>query len=206
MKLFSMLALVFAFAMSAQAKTTKVPGTSVAKPTFSEPSYSTSSYGSSFSFAPTHEITTNFTGGQFISGKECKDCSSGTVLSLKGSYLHYWKDNMQWGVEGSFQNASKEFTQSGKSATRIDILGIGTYNLTSELKNAIYAKGGVGLYSVLKDDGSDYENKFGLFVGVGKRFAWLNNISYAPELRLVKRGDLDFAVDIEILNFSIYWN
>lgn len=204
MKMIILAALALALSATAQAKPIVVPGTKISKPTPVERDYASTSWSSFGSF--THEFTTNLTRGYFVSGKDCKDCPSGTILDIGGSYLHYWKDNMQYGVEARLQNLSQEASGTGRSATRIDLLGLGVYNLTSDHKDAIYAKGGVGLYSALKDDGSDYENKFGLFVGVGKRFAWLNNITYTPELRLVKRGDIDFAIQIELLNFSVYWN
>ncbi|NUN05615.1 MAG: hypothetical protein HUU57_07625 [Bdellovibrio sp.] len=82
---------------------------------------------------------------------------------------------------------------------------MGVYNLQSDLANSLFAKAGVGLYSALKDDSSDYENKVGLFIGGGKRFAWLKNVSFSPEVRLVKRGDIDFAIEADILAFSIMW-
>lgn len=203
MKMITIAALTLAFTATAQAKT---PGTKVSKTPPSTPAVerqytSTSSYGGSF----THEITTNLTRGVFQSGKNCKNCDTGSIIDIGGSYLRYWKDNMQYGVEARLQNLSKEASGVGKSVTRIDLLGVGTYNLTSDLANAIYGKAGVGIYSVLKDDASDYENKFGFFIGAGKRFAWLNNVSYTPELRLVKRGDIDIAIQIDLLNFSIYW-
>ncbi|MEN0059897.1 MAG: outer membrane beta-barrel protein [Bdellovibrio sp.] len=187
MKFFTMAGLVLLMSWTAEAQTRRTA--------------STASYGGAF----THEITTNLTNGVFVSGKECKDCSTGSVVDIGGSYLRYWKDNMQYGVEGRLQNLSKEASAINKSATRIDLLAIGTYNLTSDLKDAIYGKAGVGIYSVINNDGDDYENKFGFFVGAGKRFSWLNNISYTPELRLVKRGDIDIAIQVDLLNFSIYW-
>lgn len=188
MKLVTIAALALAFTVSAQAKTYKSPERS---------------YASAGNY--THEITTNLSRGVFVSGKECKDCSTGSIIDVGASYLHNWQNNMQYGVEARLQNLSKEASATGKSATRLDILGIGTFNLESDYANSIYAKAGIGLYSVIKDDGSDYENKFGFFVGAGKRFAWLNNVSYTPELRLVKRGDIDIAIQVDLLNFSIYW-
>lgn len=197
-------ALALTFTTVAQAKPSKVPGVKVSKPTPAERNYaSSSSY--SFGGSYTHEISTNFTSSSFISGKECKNCDSGSNLNFNASYLRYWKENMQWGAEGGLRMLSKEFSGTGESKTLFDISGLGVYNFERDLKNAPYAKGGIGLVSVLKDDGSDYETKLGLFVGVGKRFSWLNNVSYAPELRLVKRGDIDVAIQVEILNFSIYW-
>lgn len=185
----------------------KIPGTKISKPSMEEKVYtSTSGTASLFSSGFRHELMTSLTRGSFVSGKECKNCDTGTIIDVSGSYLRSWKETLQYGVEARLLNLSKEASGTGKSATRFDILGIGAYNLSSDFKNSLYAKAGVGLYSVLKDDGSDYENKFGLFIGVGKRFEWLNNLTYTPELRLVKRGDIDFAIQIDVLNFSIYWN
>lgn len=201
MKMFVIAALALTFSFSADAK---MPGTKVSKPTTTERQYASSgsySYGGSY----THEITTNLSRGFFQSGKECKNCESGTNLTLTGSYLRYWKDSIQWGAEGGLRMLSKEASGTGDSETLFDIMGIGAYNFQSDLKNAIYAKAGIGLMSVLKDDGSDYENKLSLFVGAGKRFAWFGNVSYSPELRLVKRGDIDLAIQIDIVNFSLYW-
>lgn len=205
MKFITMTVMALAFAVAAQAKPAKVPGAKVSKTTASESKdYTTSSY-SSYGGSYTHEFATNLTQGFYQSGKACKDCSTGSNLTVSASYLHYWKDNMQYGAEGSIRMLSKELSGSGSSETLLDILGIGAYNFDSDLKNSIYAKAGVGLYSVPKETGTGYENKFGLFVGVGKRFSWMNNISYNPELRLVKRGDIDFAIDIALLNFAIHW-
>ncbi|MGZ3774998.1 MAG: hypothetical protein ACXVCY_14005 [Pseudobdellovibrionaceae bacterium] len=199
--------MALAFTVTAQAKTTKVPGTKMSKTVRETPkdytsSYSSPAYGEG-SF--THEFTTNLTQGFYLSEKACKDCSTGSNLTVAGSYLHYWKDNMQYGAEGALRVLSKEVTLSRTSETLIDILAIGAYNFDSNLKNSIYAKAGVGFFAVPKNDLSGYENKFGLFVGVGKRFSWMNNISYTPELRLVKKGDIDMGIELALLNFSIYW-
>ncbi|MNL47496.1 hypothetical protein D3C87_1702880 [compost metagenome] len=93
-----------------------------------------------------------------------------------------------------------------KGATAFDLIGVGVYNVDSDLKNSIFAKAGVGIYSVPNDDLDGFEAQFGFFLGAGKRFAWLSNVSYTPELRLVKRGDIDMAVEIALINFSILWN
>lgn len=209
MKLFTIAALVLAFTVSAQAQK-KAPGTRVSKQSQSERSYSTTSsnsysYGGSF----THEVFFNMTGsrsgGQYLSFKEHKDGNTATVLDVGGTYLRYWKDNMQYGVEGRFRSLSKEATLTGKSATLIDALGVGVYNLSSDLDDSIYAKAGFGMYAVLNDDADGYENKLGFFVGAGKRFSWLNNFAYAPEIRMVKRGDIDIAIQIDFLNFAVHW-
>lgn len=151
------------------------------------------------------EITTNLTGGEFFSGKDCKNCDSGSTLVLGAGFLHTLDSNIQIGGEGAFRMLSKTRSGTGDSETLFDIVGVGAWNFTSDFANSIFAKAGIGLYSVLKDDNSGYENKLGFFIGGGKRFQWLNNVSYSPELRLAKKGDIDMGIEIHVLNFSIVW-
>lgn len=152
-----------------------------------------------------HEVTTFLSRGLFASEKACKDCNSGTTIDLGASYLHYLKDGWQVGGEGRLQSISKEASAINKSVTLIDLVGIGAYNFQSDLKNSFFAKAGIGIYSVLKDSRDDYENKIGFFVGAGKRFALWSNVSYTPEARLIKKGDIDFGIEIALANFSIIW-
>lgn len=178
--------LCFLMAGLAQSAPKKAPGMRVAKPSPEEKVYSATALSVPASSSMyKHEFTTTLTRGYFISGKECKDCSTGSIIDIGGSYLRYWKDDMQYGTEARLLNLSKEASVTGKSATRFDVLAIGAYNFSSDLKNSIYAKAGVGLYSVIKDDGSDYENKFGLFLGAGKRFAWLKEVILILQFKLI---------------------
>ncbi|WII73107.1 outer membrane beta-barrel protein [Bdellovibrio sp. 22V] len=189
MKLFTLSLLALMFTVTAQAQSRNYA--------------SSSYYGGSY----THEILTSFTQGSFVSGKECEDCDSSTNLTLQASYLQTWKNNMQWGFEGGIRMLSEEISGTGSSETLFQIVALGVYNFDNDMKNAIYAKAGIGLYPILERDagGNDYENQFGFFLGIGKRFAWLNNVSYTPELRMVKRGDIDIGFQIDVLQFSIYW-
>ncbi|MGZ3771591.1 MAG: hypothetical protein ACXVCP_18585, partial [Bdellovibrio sp.] len=107
MKFITMAVMALAFTVSAQAKTTKVPGEKVSRTSSSSDTSYTSSY-SSYGGSYTHEILTNLTTGSYFSEKLCKDCDTASVLSIGASYLHYWKDNMQWGAEGSIRTLSKE--------------------------------------------------------------------------------------------------
>lgn len=152
-----------------------------------------------------NEITTNATGGLFFSGKQCKDCSSGSNLSLGVGYLTTLDNQIQVGGEGRLRILSKETSGTGDSETLFDIVGVGVWNMTTDFANAIFAKGGIGLYAVPKDDLSGYENKIGFFVGGGKRFTWFTNVAYSPELRLIKKGDIDLGIEVHIINFSIIW-
>lgn len=151
------------------------------------------------------EITTNMTGGVFFSGKNCKNCDSVSDLTVGAGYLRTLDQNVQVGAEGSVRMLSKYSSGTGSSETLIDIAGVGTWNFTPDFANAIFAKAGIGLYSVIKDNAGGYENKLGFFLGGGKRFQWMSNVSYSPELRLIKKGDIDMGVEIHVVNFSITW-
>lgn len=151
------------------------------------------------------EITTNMTGGMFFSGKNCKNCDSASELGLGAGYLRTLDQNVQVGAEGSLRMLSKYSSGTGGSETLIDIMGVGAWNFTPDFSNAIFAKAGIGLYSVIKDNAGGYENKLGFFLGGGKRFQWMTNVAYSPEIRLIKKGDLDMGVEIHVVNFSITW-
>lgn len=152
-----------------------------------------------------NEITTNLTRGYLDSEKRCSNCSSGTDLYLSGAYNYYWKQGIQIGGEGSLGIISSEHSRTGSSETLLSLAAVGTYNLEHDLKNSIFVKAGVGFYPILNDTHSGYDENLGIFVGAGKRFQLWNNISYSPELRLVKKGNLDLGIEISLINLSIFW-
>lgn len=171
---------------------------------------STTSFAQSRSRGPaagsySSEITTLATGGLFYSGKQTKDGSSGSNMALGVGFLHTLNHQVQVGGEGRLRMLSKEVSGTGDSETLFDIVGVGAWNFTSDFANSIFAKAGIGLYAVPKDSYAGYENKLGFFIGGGKRFAWLNSVSYSPEIRLVKKGDIDLGIELQIINFSITW-
>jgi hypothetical protein len=152
-----------------------------------------------------HEIQTYSTRGAFESGKACKNCDSGTVIDVGGAYLYTLDSKLQVGGDARLRSLSKEASGVGKSVTVIDLIGIGVFNFQPDFDNAFYAKGGIGLYAVLNDNGTDYENKLGLQIGGGKRFPLFSNVTYNPELNLIKRGDIDFGIEIKLINLGISW-
>ncbi|MDG0815404.1 hypothetical protein [Bdellovibrio svalbardensis] len=201
----SLAAVVMAFTSVAGAKT-KSSNTVVAKAAPSERSYSSYSNDSFFmGSGNTHEFTTLLTHAVFVSEKRSKNASAGTAFDVGASYLYSLNAGVQVGGEGRLQILSKEYSPTGNSKTLIDLLGVAAYNFQSDLKNAFFLKAGLGIYSVLNDTESDYENKLGLFFGGGKRFALWNNVSYTPEARFVKKGDIDLGFQIAFLNFSVIW-
>jgi hypothetical protein len=164
----------------------------------------TSSSFTSYSSQPLNEVTTNLTQGYFFSGNRTKNGDSGTDIMVSASYLRYLTDGWQVGGEGGLRIVSKQLSDTGDSETLITLVAIGAYNFESDIKSSLYAKAGVGLYPVR--DGADYNSQLGFFVGGGKRFQIFNGITYTPELRLEKKGDLDMGVSIAFLNFSLFWN
>ncbi|MBK9323225.1 MAG: hypothetical protein IPM97_09845 [Bdellovibrionaceae bacterium] len=156
-----------------------------------------SAYGSSVSFGHSNEIITNFSRGTLYSGKSTTNGSSVTTIDIQGKYLRVWNANVQvGGMVGLYS------TSGGVSRTLLTALGIGIYNFDTNIKQAFFAEGGVGIYPVLNSAG-DYDSKFGFYIGGGKRFPIWERVSYIPSASLVKKGDLDFAFDIQFINFSI---
>ena len=163
-----------------------------------------SSYGSSVSFGSQNEIIMFMprgeTHGYLWSGKECKDCEGGTTIQIGANYLRTINANIQAGAQVQIVS-----TNGGglDSQTLLTLVALGVYNFETNFKEAFFAQGGLGIYPVLKDDRRGFESKFGILIGAGKRFPLWGNVNYIPSVSLVKRGDLDFAFDIEFLNFSV---
>lgn len=202
----SVAVVAMAFTSVAGAKTKSSPMTVAKEAPGTERSYASSSSAPFFAGgSDANEFSTLLTRGLFSAEKPCKDCDSGTTFDIGASYLHYLQDGWQVGGEGRLQILSKEVSPSRKSTTLLDIAGVVNYNFQSDLKNSIFAKGGIGFYSVLNDSQDGYDTKLGFFIAAGKRFALWHNVSYAPELRLVKKGDIDMGVEIALLNFSVIW-
>lgn len=163
--------------------------------------YGSSSYSSSVSFGSPNEIIMSLTGvgtnGSMQSGKECKNCTSETVTTIGANYLRTINSNVQAGAQAQFKSTS------GPSETQLTLVALGVYNFDTTFKDAFFVQGGLGIYPVLKDDLSGHESKFGFMIGGGKRFPLWGNVNYIPSASLVKRGDIDFAFDIQFLNFSV---
>ncbi len=157
-----------------------------------------SAYGSSVSFGHSNEIITNFTRGTLYSGKSTKNGSSVTTIDIQGKYLRVWNADVQVGGMVGLNSVS-----GGGSRTLLTALGIGIYNFDTNIKQAFFVEGGVGIYPVLNDTSLEYESKFGFYFGGGKRFPIWERVSYVPSASLVKKGDLELAFDIQFLNFSI---
>ncbi|WP_413288946.1 hypothetical protein [Bdellovibrio sp. HCB337] len=158
-----------------------------------------SSYGSSVAYGTPNEIITNFTSGSLLSGKQCKDCDSSTNITIQGMYLRTITAEWQGGAQAGIQSIS-----GGGGQTLLTLVGLGVYNFDTNFKESFFAMGGLGIYPVIKDDGSgDYESKFGFTIGGGKRFPLWGSVNYIPTVAIVKKGDLDIGFDIEFLNFSI---
>lgn len=158
---------------------------------------SPSSYASSVSYGYSNEIITNFSHGTLTSGQNVKGGSTVTTIDIQGKYLRTFNANIQIGGLAGLQSLS-----GTKSQTLLTALGIGVYNFDTNIKQSFFVEGGAGIFPVLNTTG-DFESKFGLYVGGGKRFPIWERVSYIPTAAIVKKGDLDMGFDIQFLNFSI---
>lgn len=190
------------FAFAASTTTTKKKTettTTVSSPSSSN--YSGSSSGSSLNFSD-WEFVTVPTVGQLTSGKACKDCSSVSLFAMGIGAHKLIKDQWQAGGEFAFSQIAKS-TGSSSTTSAFTLLGIATYNLDRYIEESVFLRGGIGLFPVIKTDASgDLENKFGIMFGAGKRFRLASNISYMPEFRIVKKGDIDFGFEVYFANFA----
>lgn len=157
-----------------------------------------STYTSSVAFGTQNEIITNFTSGSLLSGKQCKNCDSTTVINVQAEYLRTVTAEVQAGALAEIQS-----TSGGNSETLLTLVAMGVYNFDTNFKQAFFVQGGLGIYPVPKENASGHESKFGFLIGGGKRFPLWGNVNYIPTASLVKKGDLDIGFDIEFLNFSI---
>ena len=148
---------------------------------------------------PAHEILVGAAGnGKFISEKVGDTTVSS--LNLRGSYAmgdRFEQEQLQIGAEGGFTSNSG----GAKSTSYIELAGFATWNFDAAIRESFYVKGGFGTFGYLKTSG-DYENKFGLFGGVGGRFPIMGNITYCPEARLIKKDAVDMSFEIQIINVS----
>lgn len=139
---------------------------------------------------------------EFVVGFSMAKVSSGndvTFMQIGGSHLWEMAEQTQGGGELGFTSVSS----NGNSYSYLDIVGVGAYNFNSSYANSPYAKAGLGIFGV--PDKGDYEGKFGFFIGGGKRFYAWDHLSFSPEIRLYKKGDLDPEFYIQALNLSIMY-
>jgi len=127
-------------------------------------------------------------------------------MSLNVSYLYFLQgtseDRLQIGAEAEISSISL----NGNTNTYINLLGVGAYNLDTDFKQSVFIKAGVGIYTI-QDAGTNTETKMGVFIASGKRFTMMfDHVTYSPEIRIIKKGNLDFGFEANLLNFSIYWN
>lgn len=143
-----------------------------------------------------YELQTSFSGGglkSFKSGGETM-----TEIDIQASVSKLIKNNIQVGGEVRLYNRS-----GGGSSSFLEVLGFGVYNIDSNLKQSLYAKGGLGLLNTVNDQGKN-ETKLGVMIGGGKRFPIMDKVTYTPEGRLyLVNGDTVFQ--IMALNFSLLY-
>lgn len=143
------------------------------------------------------EFMISASGGSYTTSKVGDESIS--VLQVGGALAMEITDEVQAGAEIGFANVS-----GGGGTSTFDIMAFGVYNFDTPIKDAMYAKGGVGMFSVPKT-ATENETKFGFMAGIGRRFPVWDKIQYTPEARLFKKGDADPSIDIQFLNFSVIY-
>lgn len=143
-----------------------------------------------------YELQTSLSSAAFQTYKRGSD--SYTSLEAQASLSKVIKNNIQAGGEAHISN-----TSGGGSSSYFEFMGFGVYNFDHDLKQSLYAKGGVGIQNVINDKGSN-EAKFAFMVGGGKRILVLDRFTYNPEARIVM-VDGTTRIQILLLNFSLLY-
>ncbi len=137
-----------------------------------------------------------------ISIESYKESKSRTDITLYGAYNRHFKDNFQLGFEGGLVSSPDS---KGGTKTLIAGMGVVTYNFETNLRNSLFAQGGLGLYPTYQKDDGDFQSKLAFFAGVGKRWEIWGKLNFMPYLRVWKRGGEDVRFEVQALNFSIFY-
>lgn len=154
-----------------------------------------SSSGSFFSDWSDKELSLTGTAGTFETYKV--GSSSVTSIDISAALAMLVYEHIQAGAEVNFVSISG----GSVSSSGVGILAFGTYNFDYSIKESLYAKAGLGSFMVQNTAGGS-DNKFGFMAGIGKRIPMWEKVTYAPEARLMKIGDLDMQFKIMFLNFT----
>ncbi len=125
-----------------------------------------------------------------------------TDINIYAAYNRHLKDNIQIGGEGGIISATDS---KGDSKGLFAVMGVFTFNLDNNLREAIFFQGGLGLYPSYDEDDNEFDSQFSFFGGVGKRFEVWGKLNYMPYARVWKRGDENSSFEIQALNFSIFY-
>ncbi len=185
-----------AFAQGTKAKT-KAPSKSIESTTVTPAPARTHSYSSMNSGEYLNEIQTSFVGGSFQNYKT--GSQSVTQLTGTASYARLIRPLIQVGGE-----VGLSYVNAATTTTTLTALAIGKYNFDSDLKESFYVDAGAGILSAVNNTGGT-DTKFSFMVGGGRRIPLWERISYNPEARLYKKGDLDPNIEIQFLNLSIMY-
>lgn len=158
-------------------------------------------YPSTYSFASNtlHEVVIS---PSQVSIETYKDTKNRTDINIYAAYNHHFQDNLQLGGEGGILTYPD---RNGSNKTLIAATGVGTYNFDSNLREAFFVQGGIGLYPSYDKKDFEYDSKLSFFAGAGKRFEMWGKINFMPYARLWKRGDENTRIEIQALNFSLFY-
>ena len=156
------------------------------------------------SFASTvqNEVDLTMT-GLSIRSYEGTGGDKNTDINFYGGYHRDWQNNMQWGAEAGLLS----YPDGNDSKTLVAAMGMLTYNLDSNYRDAFFAQGGIGLHPAWDEEGvgGEYKSAFSFTGSFGKRMEVWGKINYKPYVRIAKYGDEDISFEIQALNFSIFY-
>lgn len=124
-----------------------------------------------------------------------------TDINVYGGFHRDWQNNMQLGAEAGLLS----YPDGSDTKTLIAAMGMVTYNLDSNYRDAFYVQGGLGLHPAYDDDDGEYKSAFSMTASFGKRIEVWGKINYKPYARIAKYGDEDMSFEIQALNFSIFY-
>ncbi len=126
-----------------------------------------------------------------------------TTIALGSEVYYQLNEQLQVGGLLGFMNVSGDLVDISSFA----LGALARYNLSTDLASAIFVQGGIRYMKI--DAGADVDN-IALLVGVGKRFAISEKVSWTPNATLVLNvaGDIDkgSSITFNIVSLSVFYD
>lgn len=122
-----------------------------------------------------------------------------TSVGIGGTGFYLIRPKIQVGGKLVLENYSGD----GSSYTAFGIMGLAQYNFSNDLPSSIYAGGGLGLMNnrIVNATEKD-EMKIAFEATVGKRFPTFGGLTFAPQIGVLKVGELDAEIRIDPIHLT----
>lgn len=155
-------------------------------------------FSPSFASSTTHEVDLSLSRISFESYEYQEKNSD---INIYAGYHHYYRDGIQFGGEGGLL----ALPDGNDTKTIAAAMGIMTYNLQDPIRESFFLQAGLGLYPAYDKDDREFNSAFSMLAGFGMRFEMWGKVNFKPYFRLWKRGDEDSRIEVQVLNFSIFY-